>query len=49
MTVVPADQAWFWENSWQEGECEASAQIAEGDVEEYDDVDSMFDALDKER
>lgn len=45
LTVVPADQAWFWEDSWQEGEREASAQIAEGDVEEYDDVDSMFDAL----
>lgn len=49
MTVVPADQTWFWESSWQEGEREATAQIAEGDLEEFDSAESMFDSLDEER
>lgn len=30
MVLVPADQAWFWTSDWQDGEREASADIAEG-------------------
>jgi hypothetical protein len=47
---VPADQAWFWDHEWQRGEREASEQIAAGQTEEFEDAESMFDALeDKER
>jgi AbrB family looped-hinge helix DNA binding protein len=50
MTSVPADQAWFWDHEWQRGEREASGQIAAGQTEEFEDAESMFDALeDKER
>jgi antitoxin PrlF len=28
--LVDADQAWFWTESWQQGEREASADIAAG-------------------
>lgn len=49
MTVVPSDQAWFWEQEWQQGEREASEQIATGQTEEFEDADSMFDALEQER
>ncbi len=47
MTSVPADQRWFWEPDWQDGEREASEQIKAGDVEVFDDVDDMFAALNK--
>lgn len=49
MTVVPADQAWFWDREWQQGEREASEQIATGRTEEFEDAESMFDALEQER
>jgi bifunctional DNA-binding transcriptional regulator/antitoxin component of YhaV-PrlF toxin-antitoxin module len=42
---VPADQAWFWTPAWQEGEREASEQIAHGDVTVHD-ADDFLDALD---
>lgn len=49
MTVIPTDQAWFWDPEWQHGEREAGEQIAEGRTEEFDDAESMFDALEQER
>lgn len=49
MTVVPSDQAWFWDRQWQQGEREASEQIAAGDTEGFEDAESMFDALEQER
>ena len=49
MTVVPSDQAWFWDRQWQQGEREASEQIAAGHTEEFEDAESMFDALEEER
>lgn len=49
MTVVPTDQAWFWDPGWQHGEREADGQVAEGRTEEFDDAESMFDALEEER
>jgi antitoxin PrlF len=27
LKMIPADQAWFWTEAWQEGEREASAQL----------------------
>ena len=32
--VVPADQAWFWTEQWQQGEREASEDVAAGRVEQ---------------
>ena len=49
MTVVPSDQAWFWDRQWQQGEREDSEQIAAGDTEGFEDAESMFDALEQER
>ncbi|MFE1103518.1 AbrB/MazE/SpoVT family DNA-binding domain-containing protein [Nocardiopsis alba] len=49
MTVVPADQVWFWNREWQQGEREAGEQIAAGRTEEFEDAGSMFDALEQER
>jgi antitoxin PrlF len=47
MTKVPADQRWFWDEQWQAGERQATAEIAAGEGETFDDVDAMFDALDR--
>jgi antitoxin PrlF len=47
LAVVPADQRWFWTEDWQAGEREASEQLAAGDVAVHEDVDALFDALDR--
>lgn len=44
-TSVPADQAWFWTPAWQEGEREASEELAAGQGAVHQDIDAMFDAL----
>jgi antitoxin PrlF len=46
MTSVPADQRWFWTKEWQEGEREASVQIAEGQTTFHPDAEAMFADLD---
>jgi antitoxin PrlF len=49
LKTIPADQAWFWTPEWQEGELEAKAQIARGELSEvFDSADEMFDDLDKQ-
>ncbi len=30
--LIPRDQAWFWSKEWQEGEREASDEIAQGSL-----------------
>jgi|SRR4051812_9697299 antitoxin PrlF len=45
LTVIPAEQRWFWTEEWQAGEREASEQIARGEVTTHGDVDAMFDDL----
>jgi AbrB family looped-hinge helix DNA binding protein len=47
LAVVPADQRWFWTEDWQAGEREAHEQIAVGDVAIHEDVDALFDVLDR--
>jgi antitoxin PrlF len=47
MTSIPADQRWFWTEQWQAGEREASEQIARGEVTHHDDVDDLFNDLNK--
>ncbi|WP_200307906.1 AbrB/MazE/SpoVT family DNA-binding domain-containing protein [Streptomyces adelaidensis] len=45
---IRSDQRWFWTEAWQEGEREASADIAAGRTTSHEDVDSMFAHLGKE-
>lgn len=45
MTVVPAEQRWFWTQEWQAGEREASAQIRGGEITTHEDVDGFFTDL----
>ncbi len=45
LKMIPADQAWFWSKSWQRGEREASADIASGRVERFEDSESLLDFI----
>ncbi len=47
--LIDADQAYFWTKSWQEGEREASADIAAGRVTGFEDVEDAIASLRKER
>lgn len=44
--AVPADQAWFWTERWQELEREADEAIAAGRVVDVVDVDELLADLD---
>ena len=43
LKMIPADQAWFWTESWQRGEREASNDIEAGRVETFKDSESFLD------
>lgn len=45
LTMVPADQAWFWTKSWQAGERQASADVASGHVATFDSAEGFLDDL----
>ncbi|MGC4110484.1 MAG: AbrB/MazE/SpoVT family DNA-binding domain-containing protein [Nocardioides sp.] len=45
LKLIPAEQAWFWTESWQRGEREASADIELGRVETLKDDDSFLDYI----
>lgn len=45
---VPADQAWFWSERWQQMEREADADIAAGRVVATDSVGDFLDELDSD-
>jgi antitoxin PrlF len=42
LKMIPADQAWFWADSWQKGEQEASRDIRAGRVETFKDDESFL-------
>ena len=44
----PADQQGFWTPQWQCGEAQADAQIAAGGLPVYDDMATLFAAIDAE-
>ncbi len=46
---IPADQAWFWEERWQEGERRVDEHIRAGEVTVSDDVDEFVADLDAVR
>lgn len=41
-TLIDKSQAYFWTPEWQAAEREASADIAEGRVQEFDSVDDLL-------
>lgn len=43
--LIDKTQAYFWSDDWQKGELEASEDIDAGRIREFEDVDSLFDAL----
>ena len=46
LKMIPAEQAWFWTESWQAGERQASEEIASGQISgPYKDISDMFDDL----
>jgi hypothetical protein len=44
---VPAGQAWFWSESWQAGEREASDDLERGRTQKFDDSESFLASLDE--
>ena len=43
LKMIPAAQAWFWTDSWQRGEREASEDIAAGRTTVYVRPEDMFE------
>jgi AbrB family looped-hinge helix DNA binding protein len=44
--LVDASQAWFWSREWQQGEREASADIAAGRVTASESSEAFLESLD---
>ena len=45
--AIDASQAWFWSERWQAMEREADADIAAGDVQQFNSADDFLAELDK--
>ncbi len=43
--TIPADQAWFWTERWQQMEQEAQADIDSGRVHHFPNVDETISSL----
>ena len=46
LKMIPADQAWFWTESWQEAEREASAQLTRGEGQVSTTSEDFLKSLD---
>jgi hypothetical protein len=46
MKLIPADQAWFWSENWQEGEREAEADLVAERVASFDQAEDLIKDLD---
>jgi antitoxin PrlF len=46
LKMIPAEQAWFWTESWQEREREASAQLARGEGQVFKTSEDFLKSLD---
>lgn len=42
---VPADQAWFWTERWQQREQEVDEHVAEGRVQVHESTEDFLDHL----
>jgi len=49
VVTVPADQAWFWTERWQDMEREADADITAGRTTTVDGLDGLLEHLDAVR
>jgi hypothetical protein len=47
--AVPADQAWYWNRSWQKGELAVDEHVAAGRIKVAGNVDDFLAATDKVR
>lgn len=45
--AIPADQAWFWTEEWQQGEREVDEEIARGETTVHDSPEEFFAHLDE--
>jgi len=45
LRLIPADQAWFWTESWQRGEREADEDLRAGRFERHVDDETFLKAL----
>jgi len=45
--AVAADQAWFWEQRWQDREREVDGHVVAGRTAHHDSVDELMDHLDR--
>ena len=45
---IPADQAWFWTERWQEGIKEAEKDVKTGRFKIFDSADELVEELDEE-
>ena len=43
-----SDQGWFWSSRWIEMEGETEQALAHGDFEDFDNVDDLFDDMNRE-
>jgi AbrB family looped-hinge helix DNA binding protein len=43
--AIPATEKWFWEESWQSGEREIDAHVANGKISVTDGVDDFLQSL----
>ena len=44
-TIVDASQSWFWTDAWQQGEREASAEMAAGRGTTFDSAEEFLASL----
>lgn len=42
---IPADQAWFWTEAWQEGERRVDDHVAKREVTVSEDVETLVEDL----
>src|SRR6202521_5420568 len=47
--AVPADQAWYWNRSWQKGDLAVDEHVAAGRIKVAGNVDDFLAAMDKVR
>jgi AbrB family looped-hinge helix DNA binding protein len=45
LRAVPTEQAWFWSGDWQDGEKQASQQIASGEGSVFAGAAAFLDSL----
>ena len=46
LVAIPTDEAWFWTNSWQQKEQEASSDVKAGRLASFNDVEYFLADLD---